>query len=84
VALAALGESGARDAAPAVAAELLDEYPLVREWALRATRSLVGRCDVDLAASDEIIARQGAACVPAFHPLPPARVDASRDETPED
>ncbi|MBV9948868.1 MAG: hypothetical protein JOZ69_18615, partial [Myxococcales bacterium] len=34
VAIATLGATGARDAAPLVARELQDEYPLVREWAV--------------------------------------------------
>ena len=36
VAIGALGEARARDAAPLVAKQLNNEYPLVREWARRA------------------------------------------------
>jgi predicted CXXCH cytochrome family protein len=40
VALGLLGEAGARDAAPAVARQLGNEYPLVRQWAQRALDAL--------------------------------------------
>jgi predicted CXXCH cytochrome family protein len=36
VAIGVLSEAGARDAAPLVARQLANEYPLVREWARRA------------------------------------------------
>jgi len=36
VAIGVLGEARARDAAPLVAKQLSNEYPLVREWARRA------------------------------------------------
>jgi hypothetical protein len=65
VAIAVLGETGARDAAPAIARELLDEYPLVREWAKRALVALRGRCDVDLSAPDAAIEAQARACADA-------------------
>jgi hypothetical protein len=86
VAIAVLGESGARDAAPAIARELLDEYPLVREWAKRALVALLGRCDVDLAAADDAIAAQARACAGAAALPPPPRAPspASPDEDPED
>jgi predicted CXXCH cytochrome family protein len=65
VAIATLGEAHARDAAPLVGRELLSDYPLVREWAKRALESMLGHCDVDLAADDATIARQGASCAGA-------------------
>ena len=88
VAVAALGEAGARDAAPLVARELLDEYPLLREWARRSLQKTLGRCEVDLAADDAAIARQaqscvGAAAVPTAPVHGPARADPG-DEEPED
>ncbi len=81
VALATLGEARARDAVPAVARELLDEYPLVRDWARRALVSILGRCDVDLAADDATIARQGGLC--AGVPIAPSGGQV-HDEDPED
>ena len=82
VALGVLGEARDRAAAPLFAKELLDEYPLVREWAKRALVSTLGRCDVDLAADDEAIARAAAACGGAVAPAPAAA--HGRDEDPED
>jgi predicted CXXCH cytochrome family protein len=82
VAMASLAEAGARDAAPLVARELLGEYPLVREWALRALASMLGRCEVDLAADDAAIARQAAACGGSPAPAPGGAPAA--DEEPED
>ncbi|HZU83129.1 MAG TPA: cytochrome c3 family protein, partial [Polyangiaceae bacterium] len=90
VAMATLGEARARDAAPRIARELSSEYPLVREWAQRALVSILGRCDVDLAADRETIARQAASCgyaatgAPAAAPIAPASGAAGRDEDPED
>ena len=40
VATAILGEARARDATAGIARELLDEYPLVREWAKRALTAI--------------------------------------------
>jgi predicted CXXCH cytochrome family protein len=40
VAIGTLGEAGARDAAPLIARQLGNEYPLVREWAKRALDTL--------------------------------------------
>ena len=40
VAMATLAEAGARDAAPLIARQLGNEYPLVREWAGRALAKL--------------------------------------------
>ncbi len=49
VALAVLGGRRDREAAPLFAAELGDEYPLVREYAADALRSTFGEaCDLDL------------------------------------
>jgi hypothetical protein len=94
VAIAALGEARARDAASLVARELLDEYPLVREWAKRALTSLLGRCDVDLAADDDTIWRQAVSSCGASPKAAPAKEPAGRgpgsdwpgssDEDPED
>jgi predicted CXXCH cytochrome family protein len=62
VSMATLGEVRALDASPRIAAKLLSEYPLVREWAKRALVSIRGRCDVDLWADDATIARQAVSC----------------------
>ena len=40
VAIGVLGEARAKDAAPLLEKELTNEYPLVREWALRALRAM--------------------------------------------
>ncbi len=80
VAIGTLGEAGARDAAPMVARQLLSGYPLVREWAKRALVSMLGRCDVDLAADDATIARQAA----QYTHAPVAQPAAAVDEDPED
>jgi predicted CXXCH cytochrome family protein len=86
VAIALLGEARAVDAAPLVGRQLLSEYPLVREWAKRALVSMLGTCDVNLAADDATIATEAAKCAGpaavAAHvaPAPPA----PRDEDPED
>jgi hypothetical protein len=83
VAIATFGEARSRQEAPLIAEKLLADYPLVREWAKRALVSILGRCDVDLAADDAAIAKQAAACRGA--PLPPSRkaVDGTTEE-PED
>jgi len=81
VAMATLGKLGVRDAAPLVGRELLNDYPLVRDWARRALASMLGRCDVDLSADDVAIAREAAACVGG--PIPP-RIATPTDEEPED
>jgi predicted CXXCH cytochrome family protein len=87
VAVAALADAGARDAAPLIARQLLNPYPLVRQWAAGALATLLapGRCDVDLAADDATIARQAVACGadPASLSLAP-RAPAHGDEDPED
>jgi predicted CXXCH cytochrome family protein len=81
VAMATLSAAKADDAAPLVARELLNDYPLVRDWARRALVSILGRCDVDLSADDATIARQAEACVGA----PVARrAPTPTDEDPED
>lgn len=94
VAIAALGEARARDAASLVARELLDEYPLVREWAKRALTSILGRCDVDLAADDDTIWRQAVSSCGGSLEAAPAKGPTGRgrgsdgsgslDEDPED
>jgi hypothetical protein len=81
VAIATLGTAKARDAAPLVARELLSEYPLIRDWARRSLVSILGRCDVDLSASDPIIAHQATACLGAAIPQ---RLATPTDEDPED
>jgi hypothetical protein len=83
VAIATFGEERSRQEAPLIAEKLLADYPLVREWAKRALVSILGRCDVNLAAEDATIAKQAAACRRA--PLPPSRkaVDGTSEE-PED
>ena len=40
VAIAILGEGHAQDARPLIERELLNDYPLVREWAKRALEEL--------------------------------------------
>jgi predicted CXXCH cytochrome family protein len=86
VAIGTLGERRDRTAAPLIARQLLGEYPLVREWAKRALTSILGHCDVDLAASDEAIARAAASCGAPAAPSPapgPSRPGTS-EEDPED
>jgi predicted CXXCH cytochrome family protein len=83
VAMATLGAVRDRAAVPLLTRQLLSAYPLVREWARRALTSVLGRCDVDLAADDATIARQAASCGgPA--PIAPLPVGAAADEDPED
>ncbi|MGH7440366.1 MAG: cytochrome c3 family protein, partial [Polyangiaceae bacterium] len=63
VAMTVLAEAHATEAAPAFAAQLLNPYPLVRQWAAGALEKVApGRCSVDLSAADSAIARQAAAC----------------------
>jgi predicted CXXCH cytochrome family protein len=83
VAMATLGAARDRAAVPLLTRQLLGAYPLVREWARRALTSVLGRCDVDLAADDATIARQAMSCggAPPAAPLPAAR---AADEDPED
>ncbi len=45
VAIGLLREAGARDAVPALAKQLDNDYPLVREWADRALRSIGAKVD---------------------------------------
>jgi hypothetical protein len=82
VAVASLGEARARDAAPLIARELVSDYPLLREWAKRALVSILGRCDVDLTATDDTIAREATACANAS--VEPSHSGTLRDEDPED
>ncbi len=83
VAMATLGDARDRAAAPLIARQLVGEYPLVREWAKRALTSILGRCDVDLAADDESIARAAASCGGSIGALP-APAGHAADEDPED
>ncbi len=81
VAIATLGEAHARDAVAGVSRELLDEYPLIREWAKRALASMLGRCDVDLAADDDEILRQAvSSCGASVDRVRPD--DTARDRRP--
>jgi predicted CXXCH cytochrome family protein len=86
VAIAALAEARAKDAAPLVARQLLNPYPLVRQWAAGALGALVegGRCQVDLATDDAAIARQAVLCGADPASLAAPRPGARRDEDPED
>jgi predicted CXXCH cytochrome family protein len=74
VALATLGAGHVRAAAPAVARQLVNPYPLVRYYARRALEALRGQaCAVDLDRPTPEIAAAVRACVPeAFAPGPPA------------
>jgi predicted CXXCH cytochrome family protein len=83
VAIATLGEARDRAAAPLIARELAGEYPLVREWAKRALVSILGRCDVDLAADDAAIAAAARACGGTGE-RPATPTTPARDEDPED
>ncbi len=84
VAIASLGEARDRSAAPLLAKQLLGDYPLVREWAKRALTTILGRCDVDLAADDATIAREAAWCGGSSAVAIPTPAPASPDEDPED
>ncbi len=84
VAIATLGESRDRSAVPLLTKQLLGDYPLVREWAKRALTSILGRCDVDLAADDSTIAQQAASCGGSSVAATPAPASTAPDEDPED
>ncbi len=63
VALSLLGRARDRDAAPLFAAELANEYPLVREYAADALRSTLGdACDIDLSQGGESLREALARC----------------------
>ena len=62
VAMATLGEARARDAAPLIAKQLVNDVPARPRVGEARARKILGRCDVDLAADDESIARAAAAC----------------------
>jgi predicted CXXCH cytochrome family protein len=81
VAIATLGETRAKDAAPLIARQLSSDYPLEREWAKRALESILGHCDVDVTAPALTIAEQAASCVGAR--VVPSSA-SPRDEEPED
>jgi predicted CXXCH cytochrome family protein len=83
VAMATLGASRDRAAVPLLARQLVADYPLLREWAKRALTSILGRCDVDLGADDDAIARQAAACA-GGSPVTPTPGGRASDEDPED
>jgi predicted CXXCH cytochrome family protein len=82
VAMAVLAQAGARDAVPLIAPNLVGEYPLIREWAKRSLASILGRCDVDLAATDAVLREQASRCagVEVTGPAPPG----GKEEDPED
>ena len=84
VAIATLGEARDRSAAPLIAEALVGEYPLVREWARRALVSILGRCDVDLAADDAAIARAATACGAPAAPAAVVAPPRAGEEDPED
>ena len=84
VAMATLGAARDRSAAPLIARQLVGDYPLVREWAKRALTSILGRCDVDLAADDAAIARAAASCGGIIPSAPVPAAGHVRDEDPED
>ena len=71
VAMSILGQARARDAVPLIAPSLVSDYPLIREWAKRSLVSILGRCDVDLAATDAVIREQASRCtgVPLSEPI---------------
>jgi hypothetical protein len=80
VALAVLGASHDRGAAPLFAAELADEYPLLRDFAARALRDTFGpACDLHLGGDREIRDRETERCsLAAGVSLEAPRHDASR------
>jgi hypothetical protein len=82
VAMAVLGEARAVGATAVVGSRLLSEFPLVRQWALRALVAIRGRCDVDLGADDATIAEQARASCGVVAASAPPR--AAEDEPPED
>jgi predicted CXXCH cytochrome family protein len=89
VALAVLGEKHVRDGAPLFAAELADEYPLVREYAANALHETFGEpCDLHLGAADsatrdaEMARCSQVAGVPIGAPPPPAARPAARADEP--
>ncbi len=65
VALAMLGERPAKDLAPLIAAELADEYPLVREFAALALARAIGPCTLSLYAGAERLLADAQACLKA-------------------
>jgi hypothetical protein len=81
VAMASLGEARDQSAAPLISKELLNDFPLVREWAKIALVSILGRCDVDLASDDAAIARQALSCGGGAMAIP---ATPSTGEEPED
>jgi hypothetical protein len=83
VAIATLGESRDRSAVPLLAKQLAADYPLVREWAKRSLTTILGHCDVNLAADDATIAREATSCG-GVAPVTPAVPATSKDEDPED
>jgi predicted CXXCH cytochrome family protein len=91
VAAAVLGELGDRSAAPAIARELVDEYPLIRGFAARALTGALGKdCGIDVGtegvARIEEEARACFASVGMAAPAFPASVEATggEAEVPED
>jgi hypothetical protein len=79
VALATLGAAHVTAAAPAVARQLVNPFPLVRYYARRALEALRGQdCAVDLDRPTPEIAAAVRACVPeAFATGPPLPAGAA-------
>jgi predicted CXXCH cytochrome family protein len=89
VALFTLGERHERAAAHLIAAQLANDVPLVRQYAMGALELALGRsCDIDLARDLEDIERQADRCLAAvgLHPVawPPRGPSSDRGEQPED
>ena len=93
IAAAALGEIGDKGAAPAIARELVNEYPLVRGFAARALAGALGKdCAIDVGTEGAArIEEEARACLaaagvdpPVFPPVgEPIRGDGD-GEVPED
>jgi hypothetical protein len=81
VALATLGGARMRDSVPLVAAQLENDYPLVRQWAKSALVAILGACEVDLAGDDSAIADQASSCAGVHMAAP---LGHAADEDPED
>jgi predicted CXXCH cytochrome family protein len=68
VALAVLGERGARELAPLFAVQLDNEYPLVREFARGALLSALGPgCELSMYEGQDKLRSDAAACLHAAH-----------------
>jgi len=91
VAASVLGEVRDRAAAPLLARELVNEYPIVRAFAARALADAIGKdCGIDVSEETSRIARDAHACLaaaglpdPVWPPLG-AAPSSGADEVPED